>query len=616
MRPIVCLLAALAGLQSQPTFRSGVDLIRIDVSVTDKDGRPASDLTADDFVVTIDGTPRRVSFARFYGPDAEVEPALPSGAVPTYATNRSSGPGRVVIFVVDLESMNPGYEKLLLETAGSLVDGLAPGDAVGLMPIPGKGVEITRDRAKVRDALVALKGLAPKTFQRHTIAMSEAVAFERRDSRIIAEVIERECRRYESECPMDIRNESQQLLLDARRRLQLIVSSLSTLNTRLGPIRAPKDVVLLSAGLPFEQEALSLFNDLQRRVAESGTATHVVQLAQPETDASSQRMVGTGALPASDLRQGLSMVAGVTGADFFDGVGRARGVFDRIRNEITHSWQLGIEAMPQDADGKTHKISVSTKRSGLTARARRERVIAAAPSQRANPVELLAQPVDAIELRIAAATYSVRGEEATTLKQIFLIHAGAIGTDARPEYAIAVMKDDRPVFQTNDPLVVTGQDAQAVVAAQLAPGRYRLRIAVVDAGGRGGSFEMPLSVGLRAGGKLQFSDVFVGTLGDRFAPTARIASGASAGALVELYAGDPAAFTDTTVEFEVRGSRADAVLSRSAARVSSTDLPGRRVAEGPIATAALGAGEYTVSAVVHQDGAIVGRVNRIVQIGP
>jgi hypothetical protein len=127
---------------------------------------------------------------------------------------------------------------------------------------------------------------------------------------------------------------------------------------------------------------------------------------------------------------------------------------------------------------------------------------------------------------------------------------------------------------------------------------------------------MPLSVGLRAGGKLQFSDVFVGALGDRFAPSTRISTGASAAALVELYAGDPAAFTDATVEFEVRSSRADAVLSRSAARVSSTDLPGRRVAEGPIATATLGAGEYTVSAVVHQDGAIVGRINRTVQIGP
>jgi hypothetical protein len=446
--------------------------------------------------------------------------------------------------------------------------------------------------------------------------MSEAVAFDQRDTRIIREVIERECRRYESECPMDIRNESKQLLLEARRRVQNLVASLTALNSRLRPITAPKDIVLLSAGLPFEQESLSLFEGLKRRVAESGTATHVVQLAQPETDGSSQRMAGYTSLPASDQRQGLSMVAGMTGADFFDGVGRARGAFERIQNEITHSWQLGIEATPQDADGKTHKINVSTKRAGLTARARRELVLTAGPSQPVNPVELLAQPVDATELPIAAATYSVRGEESTTLKQIFLIHAGGIGTEAPPEYAIAVMKDDRPVFQTNARLTVTDQQARAVAAAQLAPGRYRLRVAVVDAGGRSGSFEMPLSVGLRAGGKLQFSDVFVGALGDRFAPSTRISTGASAAALVELYAGDPAAFTDATVEFEVRSSRADAVLSRSAARVSSTDLPGRRVAEGPIATATLGAGEYTVSAVVHQDGAIVGRINRTVQIGP
>jgi VWFA-related protein len=614
MRPIVCLLAALAGLQSQPTFRSGVELIRIDVSVADKDGRPAADLTADDFVVTIDGTPRRVAFARFYSPEAVSQPAPPPGAVPTYATNRASAPSRVVVFVLDLESMIPGNERVLLQTASSLVDALAPGDAVGLLSIPGKGVELTRDHARVRDAIAAQKGFASKTFQQHRIAMSEAVAFEQHDSRIIGEVIERECRKYESECPMDIRNESKQLLLEARRRVQNLVTSLTTLNSRLRPITGPKDIVLLSAGLPFEQESLSLFEDLKRRVAESGTATHVVQLAQPETDASSQRMAGYTSLPASDQRQGLSMVAGMTGADFFDGVGRARGAFERIQNEITHSWQLGIEATPQDADGKTHKINVSTKRPGLTARARRELVLAAGPSQSVNPIELLAQPLDAIELPIAAATYSVRGEETTTLKQIFLIHAGAIGTDAPPQYAIAVMKDDRPVFQTNAQLTVTDQQAQAVAAAQLAPGRYRLRVAVVDAAGRGGSFEMPLSVGLRAGGKLQFSDVFVGTLGDRFAPSTRIAAGASAGALVELYAGDPAAFTDATVEFEVRSSRADAVLSRSAARVSSTDLPGRRVAEGPIATAALGAGEYTVSAVVHQDGAIVGRVNRIVQV--
>ena len=448
--------------------------------------------------------------------------------------------------------MVPGHERVLLQTVSSLVDALAPGDAVGLLSIPGKAIELTRDHGKVRDAIAAQKGAAPKTFQQHRISMSEAVAFERRDGRIVAEVIERECHQYEPSCPMDIRDESKQVLFEARRRVQNLVATLATLNDRLQPITVPKDIVFVSAGLPFEQESLSLFTDLKRRVAASGTATHVVYLDQPETDASSQRMAGYISLPDSDQRQGLSMVAGITGADFFDGVGRARGAFDRIQNEITHSWQLGVEAMPQDADGKTHKVSVSTKRAGLTARARREVVLAAGSSKPTNPVEVLGQPIDLIELPVTAATYTVRGDEATTLKQIFLIHDGAAEAGARADYAIAVTKDDRSAFQTNGQLTVTNQQAEAVTAAQLAPGRYRLRVAVVDAAGRAGSFEMPLSVGLRAGGKLQFSDVFVGTVGEQFAPSARIAAGASAGALVELYAGDPDAFAGATVEFEVR----------------------------------------------------------------
>jgi len=43
-----------------PTFRPGVDLVCIDVGVVDGRGRPVEDLRATDFVVRIDGEPRRV----------------------------------------------------------------------------------------------------------------------------------------------------------------------------------------------------------------------------------------------------------------------------------------------------------------------------------------------------------------------------------------------------------------------------------------------------------------------------------------------------------------------------------------------------------------------------
>jgi len=43
-----------------PTFRTGVDLVAVDVAVVDRRGRPVEDLRAPEFSVKIDGEVRRV----------------------------------------------------------------------------------------------------------------------------------------------------------------------------------------------------------------------------------------------------------------------------------------------------------------------------------------------------------------------------------------------------------------------------------------------------------------------------------------------------------------------------------------------------------------------------
>ena len=48
-----------------PRFRVAVDAVRIDVVVTDCDGRIVTDLSADDFEVRQDGRPQKVTFAQF-----------------------------------------------------------------------------------------------------------------------------------------------------------------------------------------------------------------------------------------------------------------------------------------------------------------------------------------------------------------------------------------------------------------------------------------------------------------------------------------------------------------------------------------------------------------------
>ena len=45
----------------QPTFKSGVELVALDVTVVDRNGRPVQGLGPEAFQVTIDGRPRRVA---------------------------------------------------------------------------------------------------------------------------------------------------------------------------------------------------------------------------------------------------------------------------------------------------------------------------------------------------------------------------------------------------------------------------------------------------------------------------------------------------------------------------------------------------------------------------
>ena len=64
-----CLSTAAAQPARTPhaaqTFRSGVDLIEVDVRVLDRDRRPIIGLQAADFSVTVDGESRAVVQAQF-----------------------------------------------------------------------------------------------------------------------------------------------------------------------------------------------------------------------------------------------------------------------------------------------------------------------------------------------------------------------------------------------------------------------------------------------------------------------------------------------------------------------------------------------------------------------
>lgn len=611
--------------QPAPTFRSGVDLLTLQTSVLDKNGRPVTDLTAADFSVTVEGRPRKVLFARFRGTTepgtaATLAPAGSVAAAAAHADNTRTAGGRLVMFVVDRDSIKTGSEKALLDSSATILDALSPADAVGVLSIPVGGVDPTRDHARVRGELKRISGTQPASIggvKDRNVTWDEALAFERGDRTTTSRVIERECSSGSNpnrvnNCPQELEVQARTLLFAGRGHARTVLQALEGTLKALEPIRGPKYIVLLSGGQAFDQEILAHYNDFARAAAAARITLHAVHIDQPDSDVADRRIVSS-AFGGRDMATGLTTMTGMTGGAYYAGVGRATGVFDRIRTEIANDYELGIETVPSDADGKLHDVSVKVSRPDVSVRTRKQILLAkgdgAAPR---DPIlTLLSQPTDVADLPIAVASYTTRGEEPTSLRVLLSAEFGAGVT----EWAFAVFDRNKVVA---DGRQQPGEEAGRRIlttSLQLAPGRYRIRVAATAGDGRAGVIDAPLAVGLRAAGPLQLSDVIVGTaVSGRVQPQSRIFSGQRLAALLEIVSADVAALEKTRVAMEIIPAGATEPIRRLLMASRSGTSGAVLLSEAQIDTTTLQPGRYTVSAIALVDAQPVGRVSRVFEV--
>jgi VWFA-related protein len=612
-----------------PVFRTGVDLLTVPVSVIDATGRPVRDLGPADFTVTVDGRPRKVLFARFSGSvetdvmTASAEtPALPAGPV----DNTATAGGRLILFVVDRDSLKPGSEKALLEASAVVLDALTPADAAGVLTIPTGGVNPTRDHARVREELKRVTGTQPSSATANRdrfLTWEEALAYERGDRITIGRVVERECYNIPQGtsmppniCPEDLRNQARDMLFAGRAHVQTVMASLGAALKTLAAVRGPKYVVLLSGGQAFDQELLVFYNQFAREAAAAQIMLHAVHVDQPDSDASNRRVLGS-AFGGRDLATGLTTMTGMTGGGYYAGVGRAAGVFDRIRTEIGNDYLLGVETLPSDADGTLRDLKVTVRRPDATVRARKQ-VLLTPRAEEPPPrrlLTLLNQPTDVADLPLAVSSYTTRGEEPATLRTLLSVEVGRGQALGASEWAFAVFDGDKVVAEGRQELADEGGRRAITTSVQLAPGRYRARIAAADPDGRVGVIDTPLTVGLRAAGKLQISDVILGTtIADRMQPQSRIRRGLPLVALLEAVSADVDLLERTRVALEVyRLGSAEAdvrLLMASRSGTSAAVL----LSEARIDTTALPPGRYMVSAIPLVDGQPTGRVSRVFEV--
>lgn len=144
---------------SPPQFRSGVDLVHLDVSVLDRDRRPVRGLTPQDFTIFENGTPQQLAvFSAVDIPD----PAPPSApwvrdVAPDVVSNAGLDERRLFLILIDDSAIqaDPFAMRNVKDVGRKVIDRLGPSDlaAVIFTRDNRNSQDFTADRARLLAAV-------------------------------------------------------------------------------------------------------------------------------------------------------------------------------------------------------------------------------------------------------------------------------------------------------------------------------------------------------------------------------------------------------------------------------------------------------------------------------
>jgi len=330
---------------SAQVFRAAVELVVSEVTVIAGDNTVVDDLTADDFLVTVDGTPRTIATLMFVKAAGRattaVSPSLrsPSGA----STQDPSASGeRTVFLVVDRDRIAAGGGRPLLEAAVRFVDTLGPRDRVGLWTLPfSKQIS---DREQLKRELVRAVGTAPPRRGGRSIIFDGDPA--------------------DSSSPITLREDGM--------RLAESLVNLEHLVETLAPLEGTKHVVLITGATSVPTADMIAVRQLGQKAAAARVRFHAMQvwnvLDGLRVDGGSE-VAPPGIDQTASAESRLSYATGgITVTSLSGNAG-----FSRLERELSAWYVVGIEPTEADRDGKSHDIRVTVpRREGLTIRARQD----------------------------------------------------------------------------------------------------------------------------------------------------------------------------------------------------------------------------------------------------
>jgi VWFA-related protein len=478
MRAAAILLVVLAQAASQPTFKSGVNLVEVDVVVTDKGGQPVRGLRQEDFEITEDGKP--VTVETFTAIDLPAAPpgtvvATPDRSGTSRASNDQEDEGRILLIVMDdyPVSFDAGRLAASKAIARRLVERMGPWDQAAVISTSGRTsaqAEFTSDRPRL---IAAIDKFFPQSeigarsgVERRTPGLGGGGGFS-----FIQEI--------KARWAMDaLGNAAKTLALIPHRR---------------------KAVLLVSQGLPVSVEqvvtnqnaagAAQALRDFIVTAQRSHIAVYTMDPCGLDLDEGCN----------TDSRQNLASLSENTGGFSVTNTNAPERSVDRVVAENGTYYLLGYAA-PTPNDGKRHRIRVRTRVPGIEVRARDSYYAPRGPARTIEgPVSvdsLISAPLQSrgLSMRVAAVPAPLAQKpSATVAVGIEMTAADAIRARTIDFSLVAVDTNGkistRQRFKSSF-TSMSGDGSRRIhfgSRVDVAPGRYQIRLAAVSASGEIGS---------------------------------------------------------------------------------------------------------------------------------
>ena len=525
------------------TFRAEVNFVEVDAFVTDAQGNPVIDLTADDFEIFEDGEPQTIdAFTHVNIPLERAERPLfaDEPIEPDVQSNREVE-GRVYVFVLDDYHIDPTRAFRVKTALRQFVErSMGINDVAAIVYLSGRaddGQDFTNNPRLLLssiDHLVGRKLSSPTAMITSEFNRPSVQAMlERGNAGMVRDPLEFE-RTWRARQAMDTISQLAEFMEGVRGRR--------------------KTMILVSEGLlfniydPFSASASAVLAESRDAIAAATRANVTIYALDPRGLFAAEDLVLSANSPAADSgrisdespdlniglrslsdefrlsQQSLQVLAERTGG--FAAVNRNvfTDVFARIVRENSAYYVLGYYSTNDRRDGQYRSLEVRVRRPGLEVRSRDGYIAARGRAPEAETVpgdtpvraavrDALTSPLDVTGLSLTVFAAAYKGVAPNAMVPVTLELDGSsldfeerdgtfnarlsvtlIVTDGAGD-ALATKQHDLNLALRPETLErARARGVRVVSELALPPGQHRLRVVVVDETGRAGSVSYDLDV--------------------------------------------------------------------------------------------------------------------------